>query len=279
MANKSPREPWNPPKAYRNVDFLTGPDGRNIRVLCEFTEPQARFRRLRVKNTVVMFGSARTKPMDEAKQDVAELRAQTRGKKRVPRSVQEGLALAKREMHMAKYYEDAREIAAMITNWSKTIKKPSDRFYVCSGGGPGIMEAANRGADEAGGRSIGLNISLPFEQHPNTYQSKELSFEFHYFFVRKFWFFYLAKALVVFPGGFGTMDEMFELLTLVQTEKTKKYMPIVIYGSKFWKEVIDFKALAKWGVISPDDLDLFKFCDEPEEAFTYLRDALTEHYV
>ena len=180
---------------------------------------------------------------------------------------------------MARYYDDAVTLAERLTKWSKGIPERKRRFVVCSGGGPGIMEAANRGAAQAGGYSIGLNISLPFEQMPNPYQTRELSFEFHYFFIRKFWFVYLAKALVVFPGGFGTLDELFEILTLVQTRKTAKKIPIVLYGEEFWKEVVRFDSLVKWGTISREDLDLFHFANNVDTAFEYIRDELTKRYL
>ena len=186
--------------------------------------------------------------------------------------------MAKDGVSMSRYYQDAVELARMITAWSKDIYTRNQctgrRFIVCSGGGPGIMEAANRGASEAGGYSIGLNISLPFEQEPNPYISRELRFEFHYFFVRKFWLAYLAKALIIFPGGFGTLDEMMEILTLVQTGKITKSMPIILFGSSFWKEIINFQALVDWGMIKPEDLDLFTFCDTPQEAFDCLKNRL-----
>jgi len=185
---------------------------------------------------------------------------------------------AQRGLIMSRYYEDAALLAEKLTRWSLSIENPAKRFYICSGGGPGIMEAANRGAQNAGGPSIGLNISLPFEQTPNPFQTRELSFEFHYFFVRKYWFFYLGKALVIFPGGFGTMDELFELLTLVQTQKTKKYMPIILYGSEYWNELINFNALVKWGTINREDLNLFHFFDDVDSAFEFLRDELLKLY-
>ena len=170
---------------------------------------------------------------------------------------------------------EAGVVAEKLTRWSQSSLKLGKRFYICSGGGPGIMEAANLGASRAKGRSIGFNISLPFEQKPNPYQSPELAFQFHYFFMRKFWFVYLAKALVVFPGGFGTFDEFFELLTLVQTQKTSKHMPIVLYGSEYWHEVVNFESMAKWGTISPADIDLFRTFDDVDETFRYLKSELT----
>ena len=182
-------------------------------------------------------------------------------------------------MKLSEYYEQARVLARRMTEWTMKHHKPSQRFYVASGGGPGMMAAANQGALDGGGKSIGLNITLPFEQMPNVHQTPELSFEFHYFFMRKFWFVYPAKGLVIFPGGFGTLDEMFELLTIVQTEKTKKTMPVVLFGEPFWREIVNFEGLVKWGVIDPDDLDLFRVCDDVDTAYTYLTDELTRLYV
>ena len=179
---------------------------------------------------------------------------------------------------MSKYYEDTVELAEMLTKWSISLKK-GNKFVICSGGGPGIMEAANRGAHKAKGLSIGLNISLPFEQYPNPYMTSELNFEFHYFFMRKFWFAYLAKALVIMPGGFGTLDELMEVLTLVQTNKLKKKMAIVVYGKEFWDKIINFEAFAKYNVIAKEDLKLFKFVNTPQEAFEYLKKSLKKHYV
>jgi uncharacterized protein (TIGR00730 family) len=180
---------------------------------------------------------------------------------------------------MSRYYEDAVNLSEKLTRWFLELEKIDKHFKICSGGGPGIMEAANRGALNANGESVGLNISIPSEQIPNIYQTKDLACEFHYFFIRKFWFFYLAKALVIFPGGYGTMDELFELLTLIQTEKTKKQMPVVLYDSTYWNDVVNFNALLKWGVISKGDLDLFRLFDNVDDAFVYLKDALTKHYL
>jgi uncharacterized protein (TIGR00730 family) len=253
MQKKSDREQWLQ-KAYKNLDFLSSPDARIIRVLAEFVEPESRLRRRRVRNTIVFFGSARAPSIRSKAKNLCERR-------------------------LARYYSDAALLAKKLSEWSLGISDPRKQFVICSGGGPGIMEAANRGARQAGAKSIGLNISLPFEQTPNAFQTKELSFEFHYFFIRKFWFFYLSKAMVVFPGGMGTFDEFFELLTLVQTRKTVKYMPIVLYGSEFWNEVIDFNAMVKWGTIDRDDLKLFRIVDSVDDAYSYLCEELTKHYV
>ena len=262
-------------KAYENLEFLHSPPARAIRVLCELTEPEQRFRRFGIRNTIVFFGATRSMPRDKAERNLAELEAQRGG----GGGYEQELRKAKAKLGMSRYYEAARELSYRLTEWSGAIEEAERRFYICSGGGHGIMEAANRGAAEAGGKSIGLNISLPEAQERNAYQTPELSFDFHYFFIRKFWFFYLAKALVIFPGGFGTLDELFELLTLVQTQKSKKYMPIIIYGSDYWKEVLNFESLVKTGTVDAEDVGLFRFFDEVEGAFEYLKKELTEHYL
>ncbi len=241
------RKNRNPMKAYRNLDFLTSRDARTLRILAEYIEPEARFERYHVEDTIVFFGSARAPA--EAGGELAD--------------------------KLAPYYRDAEELAYRMTLWSKSLQGTRHRFIVSSGGGPGIMEAANRGASRARGLSVGLGISLPFEQGVNEYASRELSFEFHYFFMRKFWFVYLAKALVVFPGGFGTFDELFELLTLIQTEKATRPRLVVLYGREFWEKVVDWEMLAEWGVIDRADLELFTICDTPEEAERYLSTELS----
>jgi len=268
-----------PQKAYKNLDFLTAPEGRIVRVLSEFMEPAARFGKHHVHNTIVFFGSARTLPPEVAEKNLRELEKRVADKRRPHRASLQEYKRAKHDVTMSRYYEEAVQLAEKLTRWSLEIRDMRKRFLICSGGGGGIMEAANRGARQAGGTSIGLNISLPMEQAPNRYQAREFSFEFHYFFIRKFWFFYLAKALVAFPGGFGTMDELFELLTLVQTRKTRKYMPIVIYGTEYWKRILNFEALVEAGTISEEDLRIFRYCDHVEEAFEYLKEELTRHYV
>lgn len=265
-------------KAYKNLSFLNSPDARTLRILSEYLEPYRRFREEKVRDTIVFFGSARILPPSPARRRYRALVQKTRTAKRVSAKMKRDLAEAEAGVDLSRYYVEARELARLLTDWCRGLDD-GRRFVVCSGGGPGIMEAANRGAIDAGGPSIGLNISLPFEQYPNPYISEELNFEFHYFFMRKWWFVYLAKAMAVFPGGFGTLDELMEVLTLRQTQKTEKVIPTVIYGTDYWKEVIHFEAMAKWGTISPEDLDLFKFVDTPEEAFVYLRDALTRLYL
>jgi len=260
------------PLAYENPAFLNSADGRIVRILSEYSAPLAQFRRERIQDTVVFFGSART-PSPES------LQLQTKAASEGGRPLVKNTLDPETAQEMAQYYEDARKLAYLLTQWSISLKYPRHRFVVTSGGGPGIMEAANRGAYEAGGKTIGLNIRLPFEQAPNPYITPALNFEFHYFFMRKYWFAYLAKALVVFPGGFGTLDEMFEILTLSQTNKLAKKIGIVVYGSSYWKQVINMDVLVEKGTISPGDRELFQFADTPEEAFALLRDGLIRNHL
>jgi uncharacterized protein (TIGR00730 family) len=265
------------PLAYQNEPFLNSPDGRILRILAEYQEPLSRFRREQIQDTVVFFGSARFQGSAAARKNLeaAEIRDT-----KVPAPQQEkNLKQARAAVDMARYYEDARRLAHLLTEWSIQIPARRRRFVVTTGGGPGIMEAANLGAHEAGGKSIGLNINLPFEQNPNSYITPSLNFEFHYFFMRKFWFAYLAKALVIFPGGFGTIDELFEILTLAQTDKLAKKILVVIYGSEYWHRIMNFQAFVDAGTVSPEDLNLFKFVDTPEDAFAFLREGLTEYHL
>lgn len=273
----SDKRPVRPEKAYKNLGFLSSPDARTIRMLCEYHEPLARLQRLGVENAICFYGSARARPSEETAPQVEEARRCIATQP--TREAQEAYDIAVRMHAMSGYYDDARELARRLTAWSLERTRPCEQFYICTGGGPGIMQAANHGAELAGGKSIGLNISLPFEQEPNPHQSPEFAFEFHYFFMRKLWFVHLARAVVVFPGGFGTFDELFELLCLVQTLKVQKPLPIVIYGARFWDEVVDFDALASWGMISPTDTDLFRRCDDVDSAFAFLTTFLTEHYL
>jgi hypothetical protein len=268
------------PKAYLNAGFLKSRDARIVRMMCEYLEPLQRFQRLDVRETVVFFGSARAKPPAAVRLqlDAALEEKRKHGSGRMPKELRQRLARIEGELKLSIYYEEAAELAALLTQWAKTLGQ-GNRFVICSGGGPGIMEAANKGAKErAGGATVGLAISLPTEERPNPFITPELLFEFHYFFMRKLWFAYLACALVIFPGGFGTMDELFEILTLVQTRKISRPLPIVLYGKKFWKDFLDFDALIRWGTISPKDLGLFKVCDSPKEAFEHLKTELLRHY-
>ncbi len=263
-----------PPKAYKNAGFLGARDARPIRILAEFLEPLSRFQHYGVKDTIVFFGSARIISASDARARLQELQAQVGGPDGpTPADIQK----AETALRMARYYEEAVELARMLTEWSSSLKD-NHRFVVCSGGGPGIMEAANKGAHLADGKSIGLNISIPFEQFPNPYISPELNFEFHYFFMRKFWFAFLGKALVAFPGGFGTMDELMEMLTLLQTRKIKKKVTVLLYGSEYWHEVLNFPALVRYGMISPEDTALLHEADTPTQAFEILREELMKNY-
>lgn len=264
-------------KAYKNAGFLNSKDARPIRILSEFFEPLSRFQYFNVKDTVVFFGSARIKPRATAEKELALVKKKVKLAKRLTPKLEALLNAAETGVEMSRFYEDAVELARLLTMWTQKMKQPN-RFVVCSGGGPGIMEAANKGATIAKGKSIGLNISLPFEQYPNGYITPELNFEFHYFFMRKYWFMYLGKALIAFPGGFGTLDELMELMTLLQTQKVKKKMTVVLYGREYWNEIINFNALIKYGMISPEDIGLFTFADTPQEAFHHLSRSLERNY-
>jgi uncharacterized protein (TIGR00730 family) len=228
------------PLAYKNERFLDSDDARPLRILAEYLEPLHTFHREHVRDTIVFFGSARLTS----------------------------------EGPLGHYYDAARELARLVTTWSKSLPPRAHRYVVCTGGGGGIMEAANRGASEAGGKTIGLNIGLPHEQQPNAYTTRELMFEFHYFFMRKLWFAHLARALVVFPGGFGTLDELMEILTLMQTRKLGRNIPVVLYGSSYWNEIINFDALVRHGMIDREDLSLFQFADDPATALGLLQTGI-----
>ncbi|KXK55153.1 MAG: Rossmann fold nucleotide-binding protein [Chlorobi bacterium OLB5] len=259
------------PKAYNDIKFLNSPAARVLRIASEYMEPQYRFRAENVRDTIVFYGSARLLPKSTAQKNLKAVKS-------VKKPSANRLLTAETDLEMSRYYEDTVKLSQMITAWSMK-QVPAHRFVVCSGGGPGIMEASNRGAKKAGGKSIGLNISLPFEQYPNQYITPSLNFEFHYFFMRKFWFAYLAKALVIMPGGFGTLDELFELLTLVQTKKIRKKMPVVVYDKKFWDRIINFQELADKRLIDKDDLKLFYTAESVEDAFEYLKSELNKHYL
>jgi len=264
--------PAQPQLAYHSDRFLESGDARTLRILAEYLEPQARLRRAGVQNTVVFFGSARTMPQEEAAKLLRDLESQ-RGSSHPPTPA--ALKAARNAVAMSRYYEAARQLAKLVTQWSLSLKNGSHYLVVCSGGGPGIMEAANRGAHEAGGISIGFNIKLPMEQQPNPYITPELSFLFRYFFMRKLWFAQPSKALVVFPGGFGTLDEMWEFLTLTQTHKLGHRATILLYGSKFWRKVINFNVMLEAGTIDEADLRLVRFADTPQEAFGILKKQLS----
>ncbi|MGE5682527.1 MAG: LOG family protein [Bacillota bacterium] len=263
-------------KAYKNQEFLNSPEGRSIRILSEFLEPKARFEKNKIVDTIVLFGSARFLSGEDAAKLYNEVKAMD--PQTVPNYAQK-LRHAQVMMEMSKYYDDAVELSRLLTEWSLNLPTDKNRFIVCSGGGPGIMEAANKGAKLAGGISIGLNISIPFEQFINTYVTPELQFEFHYFFMRKFWFVYLAKSLIVFPGGFGTMDEFFEVLTLLQTGKIKKQMKVIVYDEKYWRSIINFESLIEHGTINPEDMDLFSFCSTPMQAFKEITEYFEKYYL
>jgi hypothetical protein len=264
------------PSAYRSVEFLESDEGRPIRILAEYLEPLRRFKAQNIQDTVVFFGSARIHSPEQARERLA--RAEQRAMAS-PSHPHPQLARSLKAVEWSRYYEDARRLAMMLTEWSTTLDSPHHRFVVTSGGGPGIMEAANRGAAEAGGKTIGLNIRLPFEQAPNPYITEGLHFEFRYFFMRKFWFAYLAKALVIFPGGFGTLDELFEILTLMQTDKLAKQIQVILYGSEYWESVVSLEPLADWGAIADEDIDLLARANAPEEAFALLKAHLTAHHL
>lgn len=261
-----------PPKAYKNMDFLNSSSARTLRILSEFYEPQSRFEKFNVVDTIVFFGSARLLSTADAKRN---LNTEKKSKKTNTKKIAE----AERLLKMAHYYDEAVELSKRLTEWSMGLPTDEKRFIICSGGGPGIMEAANKGAWLAKGQSIGLNISIPFEQFVNKYVDPELAFEFHYFFMRKFWFIYLAKALIVFPGGFGTLDELMEVLTLIQTGKIKKEMKVVVYDEKYWKSLLNFESLIENGMISREDLNLFEFSNSIDDAFNSITAHFKEHYL
>jgi uncharacterized protein (TIGR00730 family) len=265
------------PLAYLYPDFLESEEARPIRILSEYLEPLRRFKEQKIQDTVVFFGSARVDSRDRARRALRTLRA--RGDRDADAEYEAELTKTRKALEWARFYEEARELSRVLTAWSLSLKSENHRFVVTSGGGPGIMEAANRGAREAGGKTIGLNIRLPFEQDANPYITEGLHFEFHYFFMRKFWFAYLAKALVVFPGGFGTCDELFEILTLVQTDKLSKKIDVILYGREYWEQVLDLKPMAEWGAVADRDLELLHYADTPGEAFERLQNHLITNHL
>lgn len=263
-------------KAYQNIPFLNSADARVVRLLAEYLEPESRFSKYNIKDTIVFFGSARIKSKRDAVSEYNALKSAD------PKSIPNFATKLRAAIHgveMSKYYEATVQLSKMLTKWSMSLGFEENRFTVCTGGGPGIMEAANKGAKQAGGYSVGLNISIPFEQFVNRHVTPQLSFEFHYFFMRKFWFAYLSKALIVFPGGFGTMDELFEMLTLIQTGKIKKNLLVVIYDEKYWKSLINFDMLIEQGMISKTDMNLFQFCNTTEKAFDVITKHFEKHYL
>ena len=266
------------PLAYLDPGFLESEEARPIRILAEYLEPLDRFKAQNIQDTVVFFGSARIHSREVAEQALERLERRAPWR-RASAEHEAHLARSRKAVDWSRYYEEARELAALLTGWSSSLESTHHRFVVTSGGGPGIMEAANRGAYEAGGKTIGLNIRLPFEQGANRYITEGLHFEFHYFFMRKFWFAYLAKALVIFPGGFGTLDEMFEILTLMQTEKLEKQIQIILYGTDYWDPIVNLKPMEDWGAIAPGDIELVQRANTPTEAFELLKTHLTEHHL
>jgi len=263
--------------AYLDPDFLESDEARPIRILAEYLEPLRRFKEQKIQDTVVFFGSARVDSRERAERSLKTLRA--RGEQDANEEYVKELNKTRKALEWARFYEDARELARLLTAWTLSLQSENHRFVVTSGGGPGIMEAANRGAREGGGKTIGLNIRLPYEQGANPYITEGLHFEFHYFFMRKFWFAYLSKALVIFPGGFGTLDELFEILTLVQTDKLSKKIGVVLYGREYWDQVLDLKPMSEWGAIAEKDLRLLHYADTPADAFQHLRDHLIAHHL
>jgi uncharacterized protein (TIGR00730 family) len=265
------------PLAYQDLEFLESEEARPLRILAEYLEPLRRFKSENIQDTVVFFGSARIRGREAAERELEELVA--RHGVKAGADIEGRLLRGRKAVEWSRYYEEARELARLLTTWTRTLDSPHHRFVVTSGGGPGIMEAANRGAHEAGGKTVGLNIRLPFEQGANPYITAGLHFEFHYFFMRKFWLAYLAKALIIFPGGFGTLDEMFEILTLMQTEKLTKQIPIVLYGTDYWDPILNLEPMADWSAISATDLDLVQRVNTPQGAFDLLKAHLTEHHL
>ena len=253
-------------KAYLCESFLNSKDARALRILSEYLEPESRLGHYKVNDTIVFMGSARILSSEQAQEALV---AAEKGEGDLER--------ARAGVEMSVYYEASRELARRLTHWSKSLSEEERRFVVCTGGGPGIMEAANRGASEAKGLNVGLTISIPIQEFANSYVTRELSFHFHYFFMRKFWFAYLAKAVIVFPGGFGTLDELFEILTLLQTRKMRKHLPVVLFGTKYWNEVINFDTLIHYGTIRADDMMLLHRTDSVDDAYEFIVRELSKY--
>jgi uncharacterized protein (TIGR00730 family) len=278
---KKPRPDHAPRVPHKDEAFLQSTPGRPLRILAEYLHPLVQLRKEGIGDTIVMFGSARIESRESCDARLKRLKHVRAAK--LPAAEKAGhrtaLRHARSALEMSRYYEEARALSHKITSWALTLGPRPRRFVICSGGGPGIMEAANRGAIEAGGKSIGLSIELPNEQFANAYISEELSFNFHYFFMRKLWFAQIAKALIVFPGGFGTMDELWEMLTLLQTDKLPKHNIILIYGRKYWDEVLNWRAMVRWGTINQEDYNLLQFADTVDEAFDHIRAGLEKYHM
>jgi uncharacterized protein (TIGR00730 family) len=278
---KRPKAQHAPKAPHENQAFMQSTPARPIRILAEYIHPLAQLKREGIGDTVVMFGSARIDSHETAASRYTRLKDMKTGRMTKLKLKQHHVALreAKSALEMSRYYEEARQLSHRLTTWALSLGPRPRRFVVCSGGGPGIMEAANRGAYEAEGKSIGLSIELPHEQFANSYISPELSFNFHYFFMRKLWFAQIAKALIVFPGGFGTMDELWEMMTLSQTGKMPKHTLILIYGRKYWNDVLNLKAMVRWGTINQSEYDLLQFADTVDEAFDLIRAGLEKYHM
>jgi uncharacterized protein (TIGR00730 family) len=281
LAPKKPQPAHAPPAPHEDPQFMESTPARPIRILAEYIHPLVQLKKEGIGDTIVMFGSARIESREMAQERLARLKKTHLSKMHAAERAKHSAALrqAKSSLEMSRYYEEARALSYKITSWASSLGTRPRRFVICSGGGPGIMEAANRGAEEAGGKSIGLSIELPNEQFANSYISPELSFNFHYFFMRKLWFAQMAKALIVFPGGFGTMDELWEMLTLLQTGKLAKRNIILIYGRKYWNEVLNWKAMVRWGTIDEEEYKLLQFADTVDEAFDHIHAGLEKYHM
>jgi uncharacterized protein (TIGR00730 family) len=282
MSDGNRPKPQHAPKApHEDHKFLASTPARPIRIISEYIHPLVQLKKEGIGDSIVMFGSARIESHETASSRLTRLKQLKTSNWSAARLKKHRLHLreAKSALEMSTYYEQARQLSHKITTWALSLGPRPRRFVICSGGGPGIMEAANRGAYEAGGKSIGLSIELPHEQFANPYISPELSFNFHYFFMRKLWFAQIAKALIVFPGGFGTLDELWEMMTLSQTGKMPKHTLILIYGRKYWNEVLNLKNMVRWGTISQADFDNLQYADSVDEAFDKVRMGLEKYHM